>query len=80
MVNFFKNANQRLAHCSSQLSSLSPLNILARGYAVVKNKKGEAVREPDQISVDDRVNIIGYNVDATARIESVSPSKLSKKR
>jgi exodeoxyribonuclease VII large subunit len=46
-----------LASAGKQLNSVSPLNVLNRGYALVSNEESEVVSESSQVEINDTVNI-----------------------
>ncbi|HTP07610.1 MAG TPA: exodeoxyribonuclease VII large subunit, partial [Anaerolineae bacterium] len=48
-----ERVNSRLA----QLNAYNPLNVLARGYAVVRKESGEVVRSVTQVTVDEPLTI-----------------------
>lgn len=48
----------RLAERAAALNSLSPLAVLARGYAVVQNEAGQVVRASDDVAGGDSLEII----------------------
>ena len=50
-------AGAEVEHLRTQVRSLSPLNTLARGYAVVQTDSGDAVRSTDQVAPGDHVSI-----------------------
>lgn len=52
-----RDAKSSLAGASSQLDALSPLSVLARGYAIATRADGRAVRNASEVSVGDRVRV-----------------------
>jgi exodeoxyribonuclease VII large subunit len=48
-----ERVNSRIA----QLNAYNPLNVLARGYAVVRKENGEVVRSVTQVTVDERLTV-----------------------
>lgn len=48
---------ERVNSLAAQLSAYHPLNVLARGYAVVRGADGEVVRSVNQVQADDRLSI-----------------------
>ncbi|MCC9645099.1 exodeoxyribonuclease VII large subunit [Rhodopirellula sp. JC740] len=48
-------AQARLATVAAAQSALSPLAVLARGYSVTQNEKGEVVRSADDIQIGDQL-------------------------
>ena len=52
---------ERLASLSAYLDALSPLGVLARGYAVVADREGEVVYSIDQVDKNDSVDVRLYD-------------------
>lgn len=50
-------ASAEVEHLRTQVRSLSPLNTLARGYAVVQTEQGAAVRSHDQVAPGDTLSV-----------------------
>jgi exodeoxyribonuclease VII large subunit len=48
---------ERVKSLSAQLNAYNPLNVLARGYAVVRKENGEVVRSVTQVTTDERLTI-----------------------
>ncbi len=48
---------ERLALLAGTLSSLSPLDVLMRGYAIVRDDRGRVVRSPVDVSPGERIHI-----------------------
>ena len=46
-----------LARAAGALSSLSPLEVLARGYSIVRDTSGRIVRSVDQVRAGDRITV-----------------------
>jgi exodeoxyribonuclease VII large subunit len=49
--------HERIKGLSAQLKAYNPLNVLARGYAVVRKENGEVVRSVTQVTADERLTI-----------------------
>lgn len=45
----FEKNQDRVAHLAQQLQMVSPLATLSRGYSIVQNAQGEAIRSPSQV-------------------------------
>ncbi|MGE3319639.1 MAG: exodeoxyribonuclease VII large subunit [Candidatus Berkiella sp.] len=56
MQNSLQTATHRLAKTSTALNSISPLETLSRGYALVTNESGEVVKNSQQLTPGERVN------------------------
>jgi len=48
---------ERAKSLSAQLTAYNPLNVLARGYAVVRKENGEVVRSVLQVTADETLVI-----------------------
>ena len=65
----FKNRQASLSEKSSQLEAISPLATLKRGYAIVSEEtSGKIVRDSDQISKGEKLDIKLSNGDLTAQV------------
>jgi len=49
--------HERVKSLSAQLTAYNPLNVLARGYAVVRKENGEVVRSVSQVTADEQLTI-----------------------
>jgi exodeoxyribonuclease VII large subunit len=59
-----------LGELSARLHALSPLSILARGYAIVRSESsGRALLDADQVSAGDRISIWLHQGQLRARVE-----------
>ena len=63
-------AANRLGPASRALTSVSPLNVLQRGYAVVRTPDGTAISQADQFSPGQAVNLLFSDFEVDAEIES----------
>jgi exodeoxyribonuclease VII large subunit len=68
----WQQTRARAARAASHLGALSPLAVLSRGYSVVNDTKGMAVRSAAQIAPGDRVGIRFHEGRAEARITDTS--------
>jgi exodeoxyribonuclease VII large subunit len=55
--NTIKSKQDQLSHNSERLNSVSPLNILSRGYAVVNDAKGEQIKGIKSVNINDVVSV-----------------------
>ena len=53
MQHQLQQANNNLAMQASRLDSVSPLNVLARGYSITKTQQGKVVKSVDKIKTGD---------------------------
>ncbi len=63
-----EDKKQKLALASGSLDALSPLKVLSRGYAVVTDRTGGAVREADKLAIGDTVTLRFHQGRAKAQI------------
>ena len=62
----------------ARLDALSPLQVLARGYAIASRADGRAVRSADDVAPGDvlRLRVREAHIDATVeRVEPVPPTE-----
>lgn len=52
-----QHQGSHLAHLAQMLDSLSPLGILARGYAIVTDSSGAVLRDAGKVAVGDEVSV-----------------------
>jgi exodeoxyribonuclease VII large subunit len=71
-----ERCQDRLAGIAGKLQSLSPLNVLARGYSLTRTEKtGELVRDSSTLSAGDRVRTILAEGEFVSRVEEVHAEK-----
>ena len=63
--------NNQLAHAASTLEALSPLKVLARGYAITKDDQGGVIQDASQINPGDEINIILHKGRVCANVTQV---------
>lgn len=71
--NQLQDNNQTLSRLSSQLHALSPLQVLARGYSVTTNASGELIRNSQQVTIGERLNIQLHQGALTVSTEEIKP-------
>lgn len=71
--NIFMRAQQRLQQQTSVLQAVSPLQILARGYSVVTNQRGQVIRDANKLKTGQYLNI---RFDCGERSVQVAPPKI----
>jgi exodeoxyribonuclease VII large subunit len=72
---YFEKTRARLSAAASQLSALSPLATMGRGYSVVADKRGATVKNASQVSCGDAIKIYFHTgkADATVTATDASP-------
>ncbi len=63
-----------LGRTVASLSALSPLAVLARGYSIVQDAEGVALREAGQTEVGARIGVRLHRGRLQARVEAVEPA------
>lgn len=61
-----------LGMLSGKLDALSPLSVIARGYAAVKTKDNKIIKSKDDIKVNDRINIKFIDGSAACTVDEVN--------
>jgi exodeoxyribonuclease VII large subunit len=67
-------ARASLERAGAGLSALSPFATLERGYAIVRDERGQIVRTADQVDVGDRLAVRLHRGRLDARVEGVQDS------
>lgn len=65
-----------LAHAAGRLHALSPLGVLARGYAIATDGDGRAIRNASDVRAGDRVHVRVHAGSFEARVERVEDETL----
>lgn len=68
-----ERAGQRQATAAARLQAISPLAVLARGYALVRTADGQGVRSSAQLAIGDPIQVTLASGSASARIEGLEP-------
>ncbi len=69
MQQIIKQQRQRLGEAGRLLHSVSPLNTLERGYAIVHGEAGEVVRDAAQVKAGDRIRTRVAKGEILSRVE-----------
>ncbi|PJG85828.1 exodeoxyribonuclease VII large subunit [Conservatibacter flavescens] len=70
-----KQQSQRLhmlGHLAAKLDSLSPLKVLARGYAIAENAQGKAITHAKQVEIGEQVKVRLATSELLAKVEEIS--------
>ena len=62
----------KLSQAAARLEMLSPLSVLARGYAIATNAEGRAIRSAAEVRVGDEVRVRVHEGELATRVERVS--------
>lgn len=73
--NILNNKKRQYVKLSASLDALSPLKVLARGYAIVSDSDETAVRSVDAISAGDSVRLRFADGSAECTVEAVNKGK-----
>jgi exodeoxyribonuclease VII large subunit len=68
-----ERSRERVQSYAARLETLSPLNVLGRGYSLTRKENQEIVRSADQVRTGDRVVTLIHNGRITSRVEETSP-------
>lgn len=70
-----KHARHQTARVAAQLHSLSPLNVLGRGYSLTQRADDDRlIRDAAALNVDDRIRTRFARGEAISRVERVEPA------
>lgn len=69
---FFANQNRVLIHQKSLVRLMSPVNILKKGFAIVK-RNGKIVIDPQDINVDEDLTVVLQNTDIETTVKRKMP-------
>lgn len=61
-----------LSRSAARLETLSPLSVLARGYAIATDARGRAIRSASEVRVGDEVRVRVHEGELSTRVEGVS--------
>jgi exodeoxyribonuclease VII large subunit len=64
--------NMRLTNVQNSLAQLNPHNVLARGYALVENARGEIVNNSAQLEISDEVKLTFGKGAANAKVSKLA--------
>jgi exodeoxyribonuclease VII large subunit len=67
-----------LRHATARLDALSPLRVLARGYAIATRDDGRAVRTAEDVAIGDAMHVRVRDALIQASVERVDPSERPK--
>lgn len=66
-------AQQRLAALAGRLETLSPLNVLSRGYSLTRTEDGRLIRDATTVQPGDRLITRLASGEITSRVEDAAP-------
>jgi exodeoxyribonuclease VII large subunit len=69
----WERADQAAAAAAGRLKSLSPLNVLARGYSLSRSESGQVLRDAEQVRPGDRLVTLLHRGSVVSRVEDVEP-------
>lgn len=69
----FERRAADLRHAVARLDALSPLKVLARGYAITTRDDGRAVRSPGDVNVGDAIHVRVLAAQIHASVTQVEP-------
>jgi exodeoxyribonuclease VII large subunit len=65
-----ENKRHSLALSTTALASLDPKTILGRGYSISLDDKGLVIKDPEQLSVGDRIKVLVHKGEIDAKVEA----------
>lgn len=65
-------STERLSALAAQLETLSPLNVLARGYSLTRTDDGRVVRDPADVQPGDRLTTRVAHGEIVSRVEETT--------
>lgn len=68
MVNKLKQSERDLQGKMAELNAVSPLATLARGYAIVKDKKGKVIRDAATLAAGDKISVRLHKGEFSAQV------------
>jgi exodeoxyribonuclease VII large subunit len=68
-----QRATQAVEATAARLESLSPLNVLARGYSLTRSETGQVVRKAEQVQPGERLVTLLHEGRLVSRVEEVAP-------
>jgi exodeoxyribonuclease VII large subunit len=71
-----ERSRERVQAYAARLETLSPLNVLGRGYSLTRKENQEIVRGADQVHPGDRLVTLVRNGRITSRVEETSPEEV----
>jgi exodeoxyribonuclease VII large subunit len=76
LLHRFTLRRERIKRLEAQLGALNPLNVLARGYAVVRKEDGDVVRSVTQVTTGERltIRVSDGEIDTTVGAKHSRPS------
>lgn len=72
-VQAVRRAHDSITHLRTQVRALSPLNTLARGYAIVQDPSGQAVRDAASVSTGTTVTVTVERGTFEATVTTIHP-------
>jgi exodeoxyribonuclease VII large subunit len=67
----FERRTAHVRHATARLDALSPLKVLARGYAIATRQDGRAIRSPDDIRSGDALEVLVRDARLEATVTKV---------
>ena len=67
-LNYYDNA---LAQYSARLEGTSPLKVLARGYAFIKDENGFTVNSAEKVNKDDKITVVMCDGKAECTVDEI---------
>lgn len=75
MTQTLRNQTRDIAHLAQRLNTVSPLNTLGRGYAILQTDDGAVVQNASTVSVGQTLQARLHQGELQCRVESITPPK-----
>lgn len=75
MTQTLRNQTRDIAHLAQRLNTVSPLNTLGRGYAILQTDDGAVVQNSNQVCVGQTLQARLHQGELQCRVESITPAK-----
>lgn len=69
MIEKIRDYKTRITNCKTVLENASPKVIFSRGYSMVKDEKGNIIRDASQVKINDRLIIIPFKGEILADVK-----------
>ena len=66
-----QSKSAKLDHLTASLAHLNPVAVLARGYSIVTNQRGEIVRNAEYLELSEKISVNFYRGLAEAKLTSI---------
>ncbi len=72
MISKIKITENNFKNKMALIAERNPMNILSKGYSIVKNREGKAIRMSSEVNLDEILNVILYKGELKIKVEDKS--------